>query len=141
MQLSQKNSQTPIRKDNSTNNTVMKEKDRPITVGAKASGVEVTQGNLDLSIWMPWTQALPHEKFTLKKKSSTIKKKGDALNEQKLDISHNSVLTDRKPCIKTMTNLTLKKESIIPASIEEFTDGETLALAALKLNDEAREHS
>ena len=38
-----------------------------------------------------------------------------------------------------MTNPTLKKETTIPASIEEFTDGETLALAALKLNDKARE--
>ena len=46
---------------------------------------------------------------------------------------------DRKPHIKAVTDATPKEETTTPASIEEFTDGETLALAALKLNDEARE--
>ena len=46
---------------------------------------------------------------------------------------------DRKPCAKAVTDATPKEETTTPASIEEFTNGETLALAALKLNDKARE--
>jgi hypothetical protein len=45
---------------------------------------------------------------------------------------------DRKPRAKAVTDATPKEETTTPASNEEFTDGETLALAAPKLNDEAR---
>jgi hypothetical protein len=41
-------------KDNSSGDVVTKEMDKPITVGAKASGMEVTQGSLDPLIQMLW---------------------------------------------------------------------------------------
>ena len=61
---------------------------------AKANGMEAIQDSLDLLIQMPWIQVLLCKKSTLRKRNSIIGRKDDALNAQKLDILHDSVLTE-----------------------------------------------
>ena len=98
MQLSQRDNQTLIWKDNSIGNEKTKEEGRdrgkPTAAKTKANGVEVIQDSLDPLIQMPWTQVLLHEKSTPRKKNSIIRRKDDALNAQKLGILHDSVQTE-----------------------------------------------
>jgi hypothetical protein len=98
MRLSQRDNQALTRKDNSIGDEETKKEDRdkgkPTAVEAKANGMGVIQDSLDLLIQTPWIQVPQHKKSTLKKRNSTIGKKDDALNVRKLDISHNSALTE-----------------------------------------------
>ena len=94
----QRDNQALFWKDNSIGDEGTKEEDRnkgkPMAAEAKANGMEAIQDSLDLLIQMPWIQVLLCKKSTLRKRNSIIGRKDDALNAQKLDILHDSVLTE-----------------------------------------------